>query len=147
MMKARTIFAAIVLLGTVAIAGAIPDQPNMQAARGNLMTAKNELQRATPDKGGHRVNAIGFVNSAIAEVNAGIAFDRRHNHAGSLTPEILFAGAPDQPHMQNALNALENAKDNLNRATADKGGHRAKALDYVKDAISEVKKGIGAGRN
>ena len=33
-MKARTIFAAIVLLGTVAIAGAIPDQPNMQAARG-----------------------------------------------------------------------------------------------------------------
>ena len=49
--------------------------------------------------------------------------------------------------MQDALNALENAKDNLNRATADKGGHRAKALDYVKDAISEVKKGIDAGRN
>ena len=147
MMKARTIFAAIVLLGTVAIAGAIPDQPNMQAARGNLMTAKNELQRATADKGGHRAKAIGLVNSAIAEVNAGIAFDRRHDHASALTTETLFAGVPDQPHMQNALNALENAKDNLNRATADKGGHRAKAIDYVKDAISEVKKGIDAGRN
>ncbi|SRR6266576_3925365 len=146
-MTAKTIFAAIVLLGTVAIAGAIPDQPNMQAARGNLMTAKSELQRATPDKGGHRLNAIGLVNRAITEVNDGIAFDRRHNHPTALTPEMLLAPSPDQPHMQNALTALENAKDNLNRAAADKGGHRAKAIDYVKDAISEVKKGMDAGRN
>jgi hypothetical protein len=147
MMKARTIFSAIILLALVAIAGAVPDQPNMQAARGNLMNARNELQRATPDKSGHRAKAIGLVNSAIAEVNAGIGFDRRHNHASSVTLETLFAGAPDQPHMQNALSSLESAKDDLNRATADKGGHRAKALDYVKDAISEVKKGIDAGRN
>ncbi len=135
------------LLGIVVIAGAMPDQPNMQAARGNLITARNELQRATADKGGHRANAIGLVNSAIAEVNLGIQYDRRHNHSSSLVPETLFAGAPDQPHMQAALNALENARDNLNRATADKGGHRAKAIDYVKDAISEVRKGIDAGRN
>lgn len=146
-MKARTIFAAVMLLSVVAIAGAVPDQPNMQAARGNLITARNELQRATADKGGHRARAIGLVNSAIAQVNAGIDYDRRHNHPSSVTPETLFAGGPDQPHMQNALNALENAKDNLNRATTDKGGHRNKALDYVKDAISEVKKGIAAGRN
>lgn len=144
-MKARTIFAALAVFAIVAIAGA--DQPNMQAARGNLMNAKSELQKATPDKGGHRANAIGLVNSAIAEVNAGINFDRRHNHASPVTEETLFAGAPDQPHMQSALNSLESAKDDLNRATADKGGHRAKALDYVKDAISEVKKGIEAGRN
>ena len=147
MTKARTIFAALVLLSVVAIAGAVPDQPNMQAARGNLLTARSELQSATSDKAGHRVKALGLVNSAIAEVNAGIDFDRRHNHPGSLTPETLFAGSPDQPHMQNALAALENAKTNLNNATADKGGHRAKAIDYVKDAIGEVKKGIDAGRN
>ena len=146
-MKAKTILAVFMLLAVVAIAGAVPDQPNMQAARGNLITARNELHRATPDKGGHRANAIGLVNSAIAEVNLGIAFDRRHNHPSSVMPETLFAAAPDQPHMQNALNALENARDNLNRATADKGGHRAKALDYVRDAISEVKKGIDAGRS
>ncbi len=147
MMKARTIFAAVMLLSVVAIAGAVPDQPNMQAARANLLTARGELQSATSDKAGHRVKALGLVNSAIAEVNAGIAFDRRHNHSSSLTPETLFASGPDQPHMQNALSALENAKTNLNNATTDKGGHRAKALDYVKDAISEVKKGIDAGRN
>ncbi len=146
-MKAKTTLVIVMLLGIVAIAGAAPDQPFMRAARGDLQNAKSELQKATPDKAGHRVKAIALVNSAIAEVNAGIAFDRRHNHAHLVTAETLFAGAPDQPHMQNALNALENAKDNLNRASADKGGHRAKALDYVKDAISEVKKGIDAGRN
>ena len=146
-MKAKTILAVVMLLGIVAIAGAMPDQPNMQAARANLITARNELQRALADKGGHRANAIGLVNNAIAEVNAGIAFDRRHNHASSLTAETLFAGAPDQPHMQNALSALENAKNNLSNATADKGGHRAKAVGYVNDAISEVRKGIAAGRN
>jgi hypothetical protein len=146
-MKAKTILAVVVLLGLVAIAGAVPDQPFMQAARGNLITAKNELQKAIPDKGGHRVNAISLVNSAIAEVNAGINFDRRHNHPGSATAETLFAGTPDQPHMQNALSALGNARDNLNKAEADKGGHRVKALGYVNDAISEVQKGIDAGRN
>jgi hypothetical protein len=146
-MKAKTILAVVMLLGIVVIAGAVPDQPNMQAARANLMTARNELQRATADKNGHRANAIRLVGSAIVEVNAGIAFDRRHNHASSLTPETLFAGAPDQPHMQAALNALENAKNNLNNATLDHGGHRAKALGYVNDAISEVRKGIDAGRN
>jgi len=139
-MKARTLFAALLLLSTVAIAGAVGDQPNMQAARGDLQTAKRELQMATADKAGHRVNAISLVNQAIAEVNAGINFDRRHNHANSFT-------TPDQPHMERAKDALESAKNNLERATADKGGHRQKALDLVRDAIDEVKKGISAGRN
>ena len=145
-MKARFMFAAIILLGLVATAGAVPDQPLMQAARSSLQTARSELQKATPDKGGHRVKALSLVNSAISEVNAGIAYDRRHNHASSVTLETLFAGAPDQPHMQNALNALISAQDSLNRASVDKGGHRVKALGYVGDAIDEVKKGIEAGR-
>lgn len=145
-MKAKTLFAAILLLGVVAIAGAVPDQPNMQAARASLQMAKAELQKATANKGGHRAIAIGLINSAIAEVNAGIAFDRRNNHVSSLTTESLSPATPDQPHMQNALNALENAKDSLNKATSDKGGHRKKAIGYVNEAIDEVKKGIEAAR-
>jgi hypothetical protein len=140
-MKSKTIFATALLLGAATIAAAVPDQPFMKAARADLNTAKRELQRATPDKGGHRVKAISLVNQAIAQVNAGIAYDRRHNHASA-----RLAGAPDQPHMTAALAALESAKNNLERATSDKGGHRAKALDSVKDAISEVKKGIDAAR-
>jgi len=139
-MNYKIFFAAAFLLSAVTIATAVPDQPFMQAARADLQTAKRELQRATANKGGHRANAISLTNQAIAQVNAGIAYDRRRNHA------VRIVGTPDQPHMTAALAALESAKNNLERATADKGGHRAKALDFVKDAISEVKKGIDAAR-
>lgn len=145
-MKYRIIFGAALLLGAVTIVSAVPDQPFMQSARADLQTAKRELQRATPDKGGHRVKAISLVNQAIAQVNAGIAYDRRHNHASTLTADSPFAVVPDQPHMTAALAALESAQNNLERATGDKGGHRARAIGLVKDAISEVKKGIGAAR-
>jgi len=52
----------------------------------------------------------------------------------------------DQPHMQSALDSLRNAKRELDQATSDKGGHRAKAIDLVKEAIAEVKAGIEAAR-
>jgi hypothetical protein len=98
-MRARSVFAVLMLVGIAAIAAAVPDQPFMKAARGDLNTSRSELQKATPDKAGHRVKAIELVNGAIAEVNAGIAFDRRHNHASAFTAEELFAGAPrPAPH-------------------------------------------------
>jgi hypothetical protein len=145
-MKVRIALALFTLLMAGIIAGAAPDQPFMRAARADLQTAKNQLQQATRDKGGHRAKAMTLVNQAIAQVNQGIAYDRRHNHASALKVETLFAATPDQPHMQAALDALESAKNNLERASADKGGHRANALGLVKDAISEVKKGIEAAR-
>lgn len=54
------------------------DQPNMVAARDELKSALNNLNKATPNKGGYREQAIGFVQSAIDEVNAGIEYDRNH---------------------------------------------------------------------
>jgi len=47
-----------------------------------------------------------------------------------------------QTHMQNALDALRTARNELNLASPGKGGHRAKALDLVNQAIGEVKLGI-----
>ena len=97
------------------------------------------------DKGGHRAKAVQYVNAAIAEVDRGIAFDRRHNHAERATDIFAFTGEPDQPHMRAARSSLRNAKRNLEGATADKGGHRVKAMGYVYEAIEEVNKGIAAG--
>jgi hypothetical protein len=116
----------------------------MRDARANLVAARASLQRARQNKAGHRAKAIDYINAAIAEVDRGIAFDRHNNHAA---PSPLVSGevTPDQPNMQAALNELNNAKRNLEAATADKGGHRAKAIDYVNEAISEVNAGIAAG--
>ena len=51
-----------------------------------------------------------------------------------------------QPHMNSALEHLRLARHELDAALADKGGHRAKAITLVNDAIAEVEAGIDVGR-
>jgi hypothetical protein len=124
---------AALLLAAAAAYASVPDQPRMQAARADLQAARAQLRNATNDKGGHRARALEHVEAALAEVNAGIRFDRRHDDESAL---------PDQPHMQAALDKLQSARSNLEAASDDKGGHRVKALEHVNKAIDEVKKGI-----
>ncbi|PTL84878.1 hypothetical protein [Vitiosangium sp. GDMCC 1.1324] len=52
------------------------------------------------------------------------------------------AYAERQPHMRDALSHLEQALGELKNATADKGGHRVKAISLTEQAISEVREGI-----
>jgi hypothetical protein len=51
-----------------------------------------------------------------------------------------------QVHMQAAWDALESARKHLDEAVADKGGHRAKAIRLVHDALIEVRAGIEYAR-
>jgi|SwirhisoilCB2_FD_contig_41_15676898_length_319_multi_3_in_0_out_0_1 hypothetical protein len=57
-----------------AVAGgiAVAAQPHMDNALAALQTARNELQVAEANKGGHRVNAMRLIDQAIGEVRAGI---------------------------------------------------------------------------
>jgi hypothetical protein len=65
---------------------------------------------------------------------------------------ILSAGAAglvvgslakaDQIYMEAALKALQNAATQLEKAADDKGGHRAKAIQLVSQAINQVQQGI-----
>ncbi len=57
-----------------------------------------------------------------------------------LTASLAFADP--QPKMKEALEHLRNAKAALQSATADKGGHRVKAIEKVNEAIEQVEKGI-----
>jgi hypothetical protein len=70
----------------VAILGAacvtLADQPHMQAALQSLGSAQSQLRQATHDKGGHRARAAKLVEQAMAEVRAGIEFDRTHISPG-----------------------------------------------------------------
>ena len=67
---------------------------------------------------------------------------------GALVGLVLpLSAKADQPHMHEALEALRNAKRELESATQDKGGHRAKALRLVNDAIGEVERGVEYDRH
>ena len=70
-------FVASVAVGA-AIGVAVADQPHMHNALNDLRAARHQLDVAEADKGGHRVTAIGLVDQAITEVQAGIDYDRHH---------------------------------------------------------------------
>ena len=76
--KALTGVAILATFGLGAVTGAIADQPHMQSALSHLEMARNELQSASSDKGGHRVAALQAVNDAIRHTRMGIDYDRRH---------------------------------------------------------------------
>ncbi len=59
---------------------------------------------------------------------------------------VVGRASAEQPRMQAALDALKTARAELNAATSDKGGHRAKALRHVNEAIEQVEKGIAFDR-
>ncbi len=58
-------------------------------------------------------------------------------YAGTLTVR-----AENQPHMKAALEHLQAAKAELQKAEADKGGHREAALKATDEAIHHVHEGI-----
>ena len=47
-----------------------------------------------------------------------------------------------QPHMENALNALQNARSELVQSEPNKGGFRDQAIGYVDQAITATQNGI-----
>ncbi len=81
-MKFHRLVIALLVITAIAsgfVAGrASADQPRMQAALDFLRSARTELEKAEHDKGGHRENALRLTRDAIAEVERGIHFDRRH---------------------------------------------------------------------
>lgn len=60
----------------------------------------------------------------------------------SVSMLALPAHALDQPRMQAAKSDLENALKYLRKATADKGGHRERAIELASQAITAVNNGI-----
>jgi len=49
-------------------------EPHMSAAYGHLQQARAELERAAPNKGGHRERAMQAVDQALQEVEEGERF-------------------------------------------------------------------------
>jgi hypothetical protein len=66
--------------------------------------------------------------------------------AGSLAVLLAEVGsaraAASHPQLRKAIDAMQDAYDYLDGAKRIFGGHRAKAMGYLKDAISECKDAI-----
>ena len=72
-LRKAAVIAAFGMAATFAAGYAIAAQPQSHAALRALRNPDGELNAALPGKGGHRVKAIGLVNDAISETEAGFA--------------------------------------------------------------------------
>jgi hypothetical protein len=57
-------------------------EPHMAAALEHLRQAQQELERATPNKGGHRQKAIDLTKQAESQVEQGIQYYDQHVSPG-----------------------------------------------------------------
>ncbi len=81
--SAKRLGAVVLIVATALFGGywagrVYADQPHMQAALEHLRAAKQQLEIAEADKGGHRVKAVRLVNDAIVQVEKGIQYERTH---------------------------------------------------------------------
>jgi hypothetical protein len=71
---ARRLLLGAAIASSLGIGYAIGAQPHMAETISLLQTARAELVKATPNKGGHRERALGLIDQAIGEVRAGMNF-------------------------------------------------------------------------
>lgn len=62
--------------------------------------------------------------------------------AAAATTAIAGTAEARQANMEAALASLRSARDSLERAKANKGGHRKRAIELINQAIKEVRQGI-----
>ncbi|GEM_PF-1063326 len=60
----------------VIVASAVEPHPEIMAAIRSLERAKNHLEHAAHDFGGHRVEAIAAIDAALQQLRQALAFDR-----------------------------------------------------------------------
>ena len=70
--------AAAVTAIAASTAPALAYQGNMERGLSALYEALGSLREASSNKGGHRVKAMGLIEQAIAEVQAGIEYADMH---------------------------------------------------------------------
>ena len=75
---ARRLLLGAVIAGSVGVGYAIGAQPHMAESVTLLESARAELAKATPNKGGHRERGLALIDQAIGDVRAGMAFAADH---------------------------------------------------------------------
>ena len=65
--------ALVLAASAFGVSSTFAGQPHMNSALNELSSALNQLQDATPDKAGHRVQAMELVREAITQTTEGMA--------------------------------------------------------------------------
>ena len=154
-----SVFLIVFVVGTIAVstANAQPQErhPMIRRAIQALENAKVDLQDASHDYCGHREDALESVNNAISQLRQALESDRAEIMPRKDEPSsVMFMNASFEksilephPKIRQAIRSLENARNELQRAARDFGGHRTEAVEATNNAISRLKAAIACDKN
>lgn len=104
-----------------------------KAAISQLAVAKSSLEKAGDKWGGHRIQAIHFVDAALEATG--------QSHV--VAPGEMNSGPKDEPAaMQSGISSLQSAQSDFEKSGNQWGGKRAKALADISQALKELQAGI-----
>jgi hypothetical protein len=151
--RVTTVLATIcVALAAAAVSNAAQRErhPQIRKAIVALDHAKADLQNAEHDYCGHRAEALEAVNRALEQLKKALDYDK-HEHASmpvasstGVDSELTGVAANGEkmerhPNIYAAIRALEGAKNDLQHAAHDFGGHRDEAVEVVEGAIKQLR--------
>jgi hypothetical protein len=121
--------------------------PLIRRAVNALQAAKIDLQNASHDYCGHRVEALEATNAALNQLQQALQCDsRRRRSAGteieSEPAPATVGGGERHPNIFRAVNALGAAEGDLQNAAHDYCGHRVEALGAVRGALNQLRLAI-----
>jgi hypothetical protein len=132
----KTFLGALLILSVVAGMGS-GEWPKMKLAKRELQKSQSYLY-AHNAKEGPAWNATRMVSAAIVEADESIKLDSHNHHVQLQSTPVLPAAVPSKEDLRDALEHLLLAKEYLEAARPDQGGHREKALNYTNGAIREL---------
>jgi hypothetical protein len=135
-MYRKTLLGALLIFAAVAGMGS-GEWPKMKLAKRELLKSRDYLY-AHNAKEGPAWNAMRMVVGAVAEADESIKLDSHNHHVQLQSAPVLPAAVPSKEDLRNALEHLLLAKEYLEAARPDTGGHREKALKFTNSAITEL---------
>jgi hypothetical protein len=122
------------------IRGELTQNPNL-VNDPRYLQSHEELREFLASHNGVREELREYPGAFMRKENRSEAREGGYN--GGYNGSYQGAGRDEfQPNMEAALQQLRQAEEALSRATSDKGGHRVRALNLVRQAEGEINSGI-----
>ncbi|HZS43768.1 MAG TPA: hypothetical protein VFC63_01585 [Blastocatellia bacterium] len=151
----RSMSAALVLvlcLSAVSMLSAQERHPKIRAAINALKDARMEMRNAKDEFCGHKADAIKATDYAITQLQEALRYDRAGLIQNDLNKasyvKVSLSSEPYQrfPRIRAALDSLKAARDEMQNAAHDFGGHKQKALEATNDAITQLQLAIDCAK-
>jgi len=118
--------------------------PALHKALYDLRDARKELNDAPDVFGGHKGKAIDSIDAAIVSIEKALISQKDFNFKGIKDKNDKDTKKGDFPRIRNAIEGLQEARQELKNGNNNFGGFKEKAIDQIDDALIQLRAAMKA---